>query len=177
MKLIFPKGRTAVKSDTNVTVNPHIAPQVQQPLLVFEQAADYPMSMELLAKNGLRPLTYREAFSRSPELIVRLKDKWFWLSAEGIQKNGVFTFNANGELTELTGKEPLDQKVLVYPGNQPSVLNVHSDYDARSLGRRFNLDGDPPSFMAPVVVGIRSADAIISDSKAVLVRLRRNLPR
>ena len=79
MKIRTPEGRIDVKPDARIAVD--MAPQTQPLLHVFEQYANYQLSMKLLAKNGLRPLTYQEALSRSQEIIERLKDKWFWLSS------------------------------------------------------------------------------------------------
>ena len=123
---------------------------------VIDQRADHARSMEILAANGLRPLTYQEAFSRSSELIKTLKGKWFYLDGQGTEKRGIHTFNEKGELVELTGKESIDQKVRVYPGNQPLSLLVSTDDDARIIGRRFSLDGyGSPDYVAPVVVGVK----------------------
>src|SRR5271157_3663853 len=73
-------------------------------LIILEQEADHADSMKILAKNGLRPLTYQEALSRSTELIRELKGKWFYLAGQGLKEEGIYTFDKQGELAKLTGK-------------------------------------------------------------------------
>ena len=132
----------------------------KQALHIANQEAGHAKSMKILHDNGLRPLTYPEAFTRSSELITELKGKWFYLDGQGPEKGGIYTFNNKGELTELTGNETLDQKVRVYSGNTPLSLGVYSDYVARDVGRRFDLVGvSSPDSIAPVVVGVKQAQA------------------
>ncbi len=122
---------------------------------VLEQRGNHAQSMDILAKNGLRPLTYQEALSRSSELIEKLKGKWFYLDGKGIAGSGIYTFNENGALVAPKGNEALDQKVRVWSGSNPLSLFVNSDNVARYLGRRFYLGGgDLPYGVAPVVVGV-----------------------
>jgi hypothetical protein len=124
---------------------------------VINQDANHSQSMEILAKHGLRPLTYQEALSRSSEFIKTLKGKWFYLKGQGMEKSGIHTFNEKGELIELTGNESIDQKVHVWPGNKPLSLDVLSDVGARVNGRRLGLGGDvSPNGVAPVVVGVKA---------------------
>lgn len=96
-------------------------PKVGLPLHVFKQNSNHVQSMQLLADNGLRPLTYQEALvylMQYPEDKEKLKRKWFWLDGKGITEIGLFSFNEKGELIELTGKETLEQKVRVWPGDR-----------------------------------------------------------
>jgi hypothetical protein len=140
----------AVRTQTRVN-------ERQGSIEVISQRANHPKSMEILAKHGLRPLTYREALSRSSELINTLKGKWFYLDGQGMQKFGIHTFNEKGKLVGLTGNESIDQKVRVWPGNNPLSLLVYSDDGARDLGRRYELNADDgPSLVAPVVVGVKA---------------------
>ncbi len=122
-------------------------------LHIAKTEADHQDSMSILAANGLRPLTYQEALSRAPELINELAKKWFWLAGNGIAQDGIFTFNDKGELQSLKGNEKYDQKVSVYPGNQPLSLIVDYDYG----DRRFVLYADGgPLDVASVVVGVKA---------------------
>ena len=123
-------------------------------LIILEQKADHAESMAILAKKGLRPLTYQEALSRSSELINELKGKWFYLAGEELNKeNGIYTFDNQGGLAELAGNETYDQKVQVWPGDLPLYLFVYSGpFD----GVRFGLAaGGSPRVAAPVVVGVK----------------------
>ncbi len=133
--------------------------------------------MKLLADNGLRPLTYREALARSSDLIDECKGRGFWLGGEAPKRMRYCTWNVNGELIKLTGKESLDQKVRFFPGNHPLALDVCSDGDTDILGRRFTLssDGDPQRF-GSVVIGIADEVAILGKGREALARLKRNLP-
>ncbi len=174
------KGRSKGKnSDAGVSAVPAVVPQNLQPLQLLEQGGNHSQSMKLLTENGLRPLTYQEALSRSSELIEKFKGKWFWLSGQGIhEEDEIYAFDGKGEFVKSNGKESVDQKVRVYPGNQPLSLGVNWYDGARYLGGRFGLFGDSSlDFVAPVVVGVRSADAIMAEGKVVLERLRRNLPK
>lgn len=123
---------------------------------VSEQRGNHTQSMELLSKNGLRPLTYQEALVLAPELIAQLKGKWFYLNGKGNVSDGIYTFNKSGELIELSGKGSIDQKVRVWSGKQPLSLHVDSG-DARNYGWRFDLVGYvSPDDVAPVVVGVKT---------------------
>ena len=124
-------------------------------LHIAKTEANHQDSMSILAANGLRPLTYQEALSRAPELIKELEGKWFYLAGNVIAQNGIFTFNDKGELQPLKGNEKYDQKVSVYPGNQPLSLDVSSNY----RDGRFVLDAKNywPSVVASVVVGVKAS--------------------
>lgn len=142
---------------------------------ILEQGGDHARSMELLAKNNLKPLTYPDALSRSTELIERLKGEWFWMSGRGIEIDGTFTFNRNGELVELAGKETANRMIRVWKGSTPLSLYVCPDTDVRSYGRRFALSGDTfPQWAASVVVGIMDATRSFEEGRAALGRLKRN---
>jgi hypothetical protein len=109
----------------------------------------------------LRLLTYQEALSRSSELVNELKGKWFYLSGEGLNENGLYTFTEKGELAKLVGNETLDKKVRVWKGNNPPSLGVISDDYARGgakyVGGRFLFQAiSTPFDVAPVVVGVRA---------------------
>jgi hypothetical protein len=122
-------------------------------LFILETKADYADSMKILEKNGLRPLTYQDAFSRSSELITELKVKWFYLAGQGLKEDGLYTFDEQGELIKLTGNETCDQKVCVWSGDQPLYLEVDS---GGFYGSRFVLYAyGSPHGVAPVVVGIK----------------------
>ena len=146
-------------------------------LFISQQGGNHADSMALLSKNGLRPLTYQEAFSRSSELIPQLKGEWFYLDGQGIQESGIYTFNEKtGDLVQATGNEFIDKKVRVWSGNQPFSLFVFSDYDARYLGSRFFLFGfGSPSYVAPVVVGVKKAQvgSVSATQNEALVSLLR----
>lgn len=122
-------------------------------LHIAKTEANHQDSMSILAANGLRPLTYQEALSRAPKLIKELEREWFYLAGNGITEDGVYTFNDKGELQPLKGNEKYDQRVSVYPGNQPLSLIVDYDYG----DRRFVLYADGgPLDVASVVVGVKA---------------------
>ena len=122
-------------------------------LLISEWGGNQAESMSILRSNGLRPLTYQEALSHSAELISELKGKWFYLDGKGIHENGVYTYNAEGELAKPIGIGKSDQRVRVHSGNPLSTLYVSPD-DA--INWRFDLRGDfLPDHVAPVVVGVK----------------------
>ena len=123
-------------------------------LHISVQGADYARSMEILAKNGLRPLTYLEAFSRFPELITELRGKWFYLAGKGLdKKSGFYTFNELGELAELAGNETYDRKVRVWSGDQP--LSIYVASSTRDAGRFYFGAIVPPYHVAWAVVGVK----------------------
>ncbi len=129
-------------------------------LYVLQEKANHPKSMTLLSAAGLRPMTYQELLPllmKDEALKNALKGKWFWLAGEGMEKAGIFTINEKGELREITKKEKLsvEQKVRVWPGEQPLSFVVLSDADAADCGRRFDLGASlGPQGVAPVVVGV-----------------------
>lgn len=119
---------------------------------ILRQGGNHTRSMEILARNDLRPLTHREALARAPELIEKLKGTWFYLDGKGTFGDGIYTFNARGDLVQPNGNEKYDQKVRVYSGNRSLALFV---YPGTYYDWRFGLFGDlKPSNVAPVVVGI-----------------------
>ncbi len=121
-------------------------------LFISAERGDHDHSKELLAENGLRMLTYREAFANAPELVKELKGKWFFLAGEVTDKSGIFTYDAKGELVRPTCDEVYDKKIRVYPGNTSLVLDV----DDNTTSHRFCLDGrEGKSEVALAIVGIR----------------------
>jgi len=128
--------------------------------MILNQAGDHKKSMKILTDNGLRPITYQEALSRSEELIEAFKGewKWFYLAGSGIELDGEYTFAKNGAIVNLKGKEKPDKIVRVWPGGNPLSLGVGSGYYVAQYGWRFALDADyVPSYVAPVVVGLPSS--------------------
>ncbi|VVB77074.1 Uncharacterised protein [uncultured archaeon] len=134
------------------------------PILFAETNADYRKTMDILSHNGLRPLTTQEALvnlNQSPELKEQLKGKWFYLDGKGSELSGYFTFNDKGELAK--GKGDIEKTVYAWSGSQPLSLYVPSDYYARYNERRFNLDAvNGPSYVAPVVLGVRKSEEAAS---------------
>lgn len=128
----------------------------KQTLYIANHQADYANSMKALAYIGLRPLTYQEAFANFRQLIEKIPENWFHLMGQGIEKSGIYTFNDKGKLVASTGNETKNQKVRVYPGNQPLSLVVNSDYGTEKSGWRFGLNADGSPFsVASVVVGVK----------------------
>ena len=133
----------------------------KQKLTILNQSGDYEQSLKILEKNGLRALTYQDALSRSKELIKAFKGKWKWFYLAGTGKeltetDGLYTFNSEGNLNPLSGKESADEKVRVWQGTTPLSLDVYSDGYAAQYGRRFVLNAvNEPDYVAPVVVGVK----------------------
>ena len=138
-----------------------------QTLYVLYEKADYSRSMELLSDAGLRPVTYQEFLPllmneeclpiQMNYLMLFLKEKWFWLAGNGMDKSGRFTIDDKGELRAITEKEKLSEewKVYVWPGKQPQMLNIDSDDFAADRGQRYYLGAHiMPQEVAPVVVGV-----------------------
>lgn len=133
--------------------------------MILEAAVNYPKSMRLLAEAGLRPLTYQEALARAPELIKRLRGKWFYLESQEIKEEGVYTFNAHGELVKPKGKEGIDKRVYVHSGNGMLALDVVSDvfFDWRfALFTIRNRDS-----LATVSVGVKIEQEAAAPKKIV----------
>lgn len=94
---------------------------------ILEQSGDQVQSMKILAANGMRALTHREALAHSKDLIEKLGGNWFYIAEEGIQRNVIFT---------------LDGKAHFY-----GIAFGHRN--------RFGFSGYcPPDNVAPVVVGV-----------------------
>ena len=149
-------------------------------LFVSHQIADHSESMKLLADNGLRPITYREALVRAPELIEKLRGRWFWLDGKGIREDGTYAYDANGELAKPTGKETIKKKIHVFPGDQPLFLSVFANYTAEVISARFGLYGDIRYHVDAdqIVVGVRTpleeAEESMEEGRAALARLKRS---
>ena len=112
----------------------------------------------------------------APELIKNLKGKWFWLAGERITEDGLYTFNAHGELAEYNGKIKKDKKVRVFPGDQPLSFSVASIYHAKKFGRWFDIIAYGELYKtAPVVVGVTGMQKTIDAGRAALARLKRDL--
>jgi hypothetical protein len=127
-------------------------------LYVSEKRADYSTSKSMLEQADLELITRQEALStlmKDKKLKESLKDKWFWLAGEGMNKEReLYTIDKNGELVEVTGKASPEKTVRVWNGENPLSLGVRSDGYARQDGRRFVLAAnDGPGYVAPVVVG------------------------
>lgn len=127
-------------------------------LHITETKADHPTSKGLLEKADLTFLTYQEALSiltKDDKLTESLKDKWFYLAGEGLNKKlDLYTINDKGELVKRTKNIPVEMTVRVWNGTNPLSLDVYSDGRAAQLGRRFGLDANyEPYVVAPVVVG------------------------
>lgn len=150
-------------------------------LFVSYQSASHSQSMRILADNGLRPLTYREALSFYSELIKKLQGNKFYLADRGIkEKDGFYTLNAQKKLVKATGDETYDQKIHIWHGNRSLILNVNSDYSVNLYGARFNLIGDEdPRGAALVVVGVKTPLGEVEESmekgREALRRLRREI--
>ena len=126
----------------------------KSPAFVSEQGGNYEQSAELLARNGMRMLTYREAFSLAPEIIKELKGKMFYLDGKGAPTEfGVYTYTADGELAKITGKEKSEQRVRVFAIDERATLYTYFD---SAINWRFDLRGDyPPERVSDVVVGVK----------------------
>lgn len=155
----------------------------KEPLHILElpkcKTADRKETMRLLDKNGLRPLTMKEALSHASELI-ELKGKWFYLAGNGLEidkwyhlgQKEVYAFNDKGELLELVGgtyhhSQPYprieetddDRKVIGWSGDGPLAFSIYSDDFSRKrfgndydIQARFGIDAiGLPSYAAPVI--------------------------
>ena len=106
---------------------------------LIDAEANHTQSMDILSRNGMRALTYQEAFvhlMQNPELKEQLKGKWFYLAGEGFHADGYHTVDDKGNLKEGRGNP--EQTVYTYSGKQPLSLGVGSD--AGVYYRRFDLD-------------------------------------
>ena len=123
-------------------------------LFVSDQGGNRAESLKLLAKNGLRAVTYREALSSSSELAKELKGRCFWLAAENIPcKVGSYTFTPSGELSKPVGNEAPEKKVLVIATDGPMCLSVGAD---SITVEKFCLYSVSKTYLAAsAVVGIR----------------------
>ena len=133
-------------------------------IVISYQKADHTASMEILERNGLRPLTYKEALTiltEKPELKEQLKGKWFWIAGDirnindlftGSESDAYFTFDNKGNLSK--GKGNIEGTVHVWKGDDPFAFLVLAYDGASSVGRRFVFGALGRSDdVAPVVVG------------------------
>ena len=150
-------------------------------LFISKQESDCAKSMELLAANGLRLITYQEALSRFSSIVVKeLRGEWFYLAGKGIQGNGVRTFNERGELVRPTGRENDNQRVYVWSGSQQLKMGIYLDGNVPRLHRRFSISGmsdlDPTDNIARVVVGtFIDTTETLAQARAALTRLKRDV--
>lgn len=126
--------------------------------LVSETEADYKQSMSLLERYGMKALTYQQALvllTKDEALKNALKDKWFWLTGNGIDREESFTIDEEGELVRGT-ETNIERLVRAWSGNNQPYLVVLSDEFAAYVGRRFGIGGYDawPGDVAPVVVGV-----------------------
>ncbi len=130
-------------------------------LFIDKHGANHNDSMDRLKRAGLEPLTYQQAFSTYREVLLTEAQKYFnetgnvmsfYLSGEGIKKDGYYHFDRTGELQE--GRVHPDKTAYVYSGKNPLRLDVNpDDYDYG----RFDLVADySPDFVARVVVGVKA---------------------
>ncbi len=124
---------------------------------IADTRADYKDSMDILKKNGMRAMSYQEAFvqlKQNETLRNELKGKWFYIEGTGTDKSGLYTIDKKGELKQ--GKGKVEETVNVWKGSNPLSVYVHEDGNARYYGRRCNLYGGySPVIVAPVVVGVK----------------------
>jgi hypothetical protein len=106
------------------------------PLFILDQGRNLAGSIDILADHGLRLITYKEALANASVLIKELNGKWFFLDGKRPEENGIFTYDANGELVRPTCDEVHDKKVRVYLGDQSLILDV----DNKTSNQRFCLD-------------------------------------
>ncbi len=136
-------------------------------------------SMKILADHSMRPLTYQEALvwlMQNPEIKEQLKGKFFYLEGVGTDKSGLYTVGGKGELKPGSGE--FEETVLVWSGKNPLSLGVCSGDRARVGGRRFDLIGDgSPDGVAPVVVGVKLAQAEPSRAAAPTEEVKRAIRR
>ncbi len=130
-------------------------------LKIIKQPAYYEESINILKENGLRPLTCREALSRAPELIEKLKGENFFL-AEKIRKFMIcYAYNEHGELLKPTRTTEIpDQIALIWPRRLPNYLTVCSDFVSKIIDARFSINGvwkaDRAIHIASVIVGVQA---------------------
>lgn len=129
---------------------------VSTTVFIAETKADYANSMALLQQNGLRPMTYQEAFVLIDKNLVlkkELKGTAFYLDGIGLKESGYYTFDNDGKLSKGKG---IERAVCILNGKAPLSLLVNSDDGARFVGARFFLIADyTPKGVAPVVVGVK----------------------
>lgn len=148
-------------------------------LFIYNRGANLPETMRILARDGLKPLTYQEALAHAPELIKKLQGKWFYLKGVAPGKNGVYTWDENGELVEPVGDETPDKRVYVASENWPLAFDVDPNQFCQIVdGKRFYLGGYvTPDIVATAVVGIKETGEILEGGRAALERLKRGTQR
>lgn len=122
-------------------------------LFISDQGGDLARSMELLAVNGLRPLTPLEAASRAKELTNELKGNWFWLRDVGNAGHNpaFFIYPGGVRLQALEGKE------FYFDMKPASGLNSVA------------LSGEiATNISAPVVVGVKATPPHFMKLKSML---------
>ncbi len=127
------------------------------PVQIADTPANHKDSMDILRKNGMRPMSYQEAFmqlKQNETLRNELKGKQFYIEGTGIDKSGLYTIDKNGELKR--GKGDVEETVNVWDGNSSLSVYVRDDDGAQRGRRRYFLNGlQLLDVVAPVVVGVR----------------------
>ncbi len=131
-------------------------------LFIDKHGANHNDSMDRLKRAGLEPLTYQQAFSTYREVLLTEAQKYFnetgnvmsfYLSGEGIKKDGYYHFDRTGELQE--GRAHPDKTAYVYSGKRPLRFDVCPDHYG---DRWFDLGADySPGAVARVVVGLKAS--------------------
>lgn len=134
-------------------------------LFVLNDRANCGMSRIILKNHGLRPLTDQEALASAEDLIKEFgssrNGRSFWLAGEGLQlqESGHYNFDTQGQ-RHSPADGPVNQQVRVFSGDQPLLLEIYSDDDAKKYGWRFDLKANTlPSANASLVIGIALAES------------------
>jgi len=145
-------------------------PQRLSGIRVIETPAALTDTLRILEEQGLRLLTYREAFvilGADAKLKERLKEKSFWLKEIGARADGDYTLQPDGSLKEGRAKDK-EKAVSVYQGDQPVHLYVYPDNQASWQHKRFNLSANVgPGHVTSMVVGLPQDTPINSICEAV----------
>lgn len=138
---------------------------------VSKTNANYEQSMQLLERNDMKALTYQEALvllMKDEVLKNTLKDNWFWLAGNGIDREESFTIDEKGEMVKGTEKNK-EKLVRAWSGNNTPYLMVLSDDFSATVGRRFGIGGHDawPGDVAPVVVGVSKDFTLCVDNNRI----------
>jgi hypothetical protein len=159
---------SAAHPDHVQTIFSQIKTPAKTPLFMLRRGTDtnHVTSMALLSSNDLRPITYQEVFVLPLKVIKELAP-CFYLAGKGIEKDGVFTYDINGDLVDLPWYQtPVDMRVKVWPGNEPLSLLILDDDSSVFNKHRFVIDGTLSSSRnKAAVVGVKIGHTFVAQLK------------
>ncbi len=122
----------------------------------LDREANYKKSKAFLDESLLTPFGPHEILRilrKDESLMAFFSGKGFYVAGAGTEMHGIYTVKPNGSLEEGRGGS-FEDTIRVESGDNPLILFVYSNHDAKFNNRRYNLLGSfEPVWTAPMVVG------------------------